>query len=231
MSGLFSAIFLPSSSRTRRVAMVMGAVGLVVGAGGFARADDPAQGPAKPKAKTPKYYFKVVEVTGDVDDETRRLGGELLAKELASRPEFVGELGEVVAAAPKPEDLAPELRKRGLRGFEISLKFDALERKLQEPRPGSRLKQLAVSARLSIFGAEIPDKKIAFSGQGESMQIVEVVERKLDDETRALVVDVIADAVRQAVDQAVLKLALPRNTPLDERKGKRRARPGPGKSG
>lgn len=164
---------------------------------------------ASPHTGGTKHYVQVVEVQGDVPDETKTLARELLEKELASRDAFTTDLGGGAASAAT-------LKSRGMRGFEVSLRFESVTKEVKEPKPGRRGKQLAVGVKISIFGAEIPTKKMAFSGDGESMQIVEVDERRLEKEAKMLLGEVLADAIRQAVDQAVLKLTLPINGPLNE---------------
>ena len=169
---------------------------------------------ASPHTGGTKHFVQVVEVQGDVPDETKTLARELLEKELGSREVFATDFGGGAASAAT-------LKSKGMRGFEVSLRFESVTKEVKEPQPGRRGKQLALGVKISIFGSEIPTKKMAFSGDGESMQIVEVDERRLEKEARALMGEVLADAIRQAVDQAVLKLTLPINGPLDESRKKR----------
>jgi hypothetical protein len=169
---------------------------------------------ASPHTGGTKHYVQVVEVQGDVPEETKTLAKELLEKELGSREQFATDLGGGEASAAT-------LKSRGMRGFEVSLRFESVTKEVKDPKPGRRGKQLSLGVKISIFGAEIPTKKMAFSGDGESMQIVEVDERRLEKEAKALMGEVLADAIRQAVDQAVLKLTLPINGPLDESRKKR----------
>ncbi len=179
-----------------RHAVLAAAVGMLSGSAGAAGA----------WAAAPNYHFRVVEVLGQVEDDVRAKAREVLGKELNGRDLFTSDLGgaEVSAAS---------LRARGLRSFDVSLRFENLTKDLKEPRPGRRHKQLVVGVRISVFGSDVADQKLAFSGDGESMQIVEVDERRLDKETAALVTDVLADAIAQAVDQAVLKLSLSKTSP------------------
>lgn len=150
-----------------------------------------------------KHYFKVVAVEGDVPDATRTLARELLEKELSNREQFTRDLGGVEASGEV-------LKSRGMRGFEVSLRFMSITKKVDEPKAGKRGKQLTLGTRISVFGAEIPDKRLAFSGEGESTQIAEVDERRLEKEAQLMMAEVLGDAIRQAVDQAVLKLSVSR---------------------
>src|SRR4051794_10485777 len=117
-------------------------------------------------AKRPRYYFKIVEVNvGKLNDPgLEESARELLGKELAARPEFTADV-----QAGSDEALEEELKRRKLRGFLVSLRIDELAKDLKPPRPGGRLKQLAVGTRLSVFGTTFPGEKLAFGGDGEAV--------------------------------------------------------------
>ncbi len=176
-----------------------------------------AAGAADGAKKKPKYYFKIAEITGDVPETTRTLARDLVAAELEARPEFTG--------ADEPSASKP----RKLRAFEVSLKFARVSQELKPPRVGGKLKQLETTVNLLLVGAEIPSKKLAFSGNGESVQLAEVFETRLEQETQTLLKDGVTDAIRQAVEQALLKLSLPVSQPVGAKvKGRARAKPAPG---
>jgi hypothetical protein len=170
--------------------------------------------------KKPKYYFTIVEVNvgKNGDKEVAALARELFEKELESRPEFTADLGGVTEPAA---ELA-ELKKRGLKGFRMSLRLDKLAKDLKEPKPGGRLKQLAVDVKLSVFGTTFPGEKLAFSGEGEAVVEAEVTEAKAEQEGMNLVKEVMPQALKQAVDQMMAKLSLPKSAPLNESKRKRK---------
>ena len=143
---------------------------------------------------------------------------DLFEKELSSRPEFTSELG----GATEPAAELAELKQRGLKGFRMSLRLDRLSKDLKEPKPGGRLKQLAVDVKLSVFGTTFPGEKLAFSGEGEAVVEAEVVEARAEQEGVALVKEVLPQALKQAVDQMMAKLSLPKSAPLNESKRKRK---------
>lgn len=171
-------------------------------------------------AADPKYYFKIVEVNVEKggDPSVAATARELLEKDLGGRAEFTSDIG----AATDEAAAVAELKKRGLRGFHVSLRLDKLSKEPKPPRPGGRLKQVAVDARLSVFGTTMPGEKLAFSGDGEAAVEAEVVESRLDQETATMVKDVMTQAVKQAVDQAVMKLSLPKSAPMNESKRRRK---------
>lgn len=195
-------------ARRRSLKVLLGAFAVGTALAGVARADG-AKGAAKPG----RYEFRIREVKGDVDDATRTLTRQVLLDELKSRPEFV----EGDPGAPPPASA-------GLRRFDVSLKMEELTQTLEAPRPGGRLKQLAVRVRLSVFGTEIPTEKLAFGGDGESTIQAEVVERRLKEESAPVVKEALERAVKSAVDEAVAKLSMPRVAPLNESKRRKRAK-------
>jgi hypothetical protein len=172
-------------------------------------------------AVKPRYYFQVrdVNASAPADAPTLAVAREVLHQELARRPEFTSDVGAVGDQAA----LVGELKRRKLQGFNVTMKLEGLKSEPKPPRPGGRLKQLAVGVKLSVFGETIPEAKLAFGGDGEATVQAEVVERRLAEEQTALTRDALVQAVKLAVDQAVRKLALPRVKPLDETRRRRRA--------
>jgi hypothetical protein len=174
-------------------------------------------------AAEPRFYFQIKEVTAapGIDAGVKTSAADALKAELASRPEWASDLG---AAAPGQADkdrsaLAAELTKRNLRGFDVTVRIEDFKQEMKEPRPGGRLKQVAVSVRLAVIGATIPDAKFAFEGAGESTIEAEVAEaRKAADTDRASKA-AMKSAVKQAVEQALVKLsAKPPPPPTPEKK-------------
>ena len=170
-------------------------------------------------APRPKYYFELHEVESKVplNADMRQFAGEALKAELASRPEWQSDLGVTDRDA-----VVAELKKRKLSGFDLVVKIASMTKEVKEPNPGSRLRRLSVSVRLSVLGTTLPGEKMAFGGDGEAGAEGEVTERRLDSEAESMFKDAIKDAVKQAIDQAVLKLGTPQAAPLNESKRKRK---------
>ena len=178
------------------------------------------RGVAELGRKKPKYYFNIREVNvgKENDPGLAKTAHDLFEKELESRPEFTSDAG----GATEPAAVFEELKKRGLKGFRMSLRLDQLTKDLKDPKPGGRLKQLAVDVKLSVFGTTFPGEKLAFSGEGEAVVEAEVVEARVEQEGLTLVKEAMPQAIKQAVDQAVAKLSLPKSAPINESKRKRR---------
>jgi hypothetical protein len=174
-------------------------------------------------ATKPKYYFNVRDVNADVavDQPTLAVAKQVLHEELARRREFTSDVG---AVGDDDAAVVAELKRRKLQGFNVTMKLVSLSAEPKPPRPGGRLKQLAVGVKLSVFGATISERKLAFGGDGEASVEAEIVEQRLAEEQAALTRDALVQAVKLAVDQAVRKLSLPRAKPLDESR-RRRAKP------
>lgn len=212
----------------RRAVLHAGAVSLLLASPLVAQEPAFPERPSKAKkrvpppelVKKPKYYFTIGEVNVGKhgDQELAKIARDLFEKELQSRPEFTSDIG--VAGDPAAE--LAELQKRGLRGFRMALRLDKLAKDLKDPRPGGRMKQLAVDVKLSVFGTTFPGEKLAFSGEGEAVVEAEVVEARIEQEGLSLVKEVMPRALKQAVDQAVAKLSLPKSAPMNESRRKRK---------
>ena len=128
-------------------------------------------------AAEPKYYFQIKEVTTapDVDPAVKTAAVDTLKAELASRPEWASD----IKAGGDQAALAEELNKRKLRGFDVTLRIENFKQEMKDPRPGGRLKQLAVNVKLVVIGATIPDAKFAFEGNGEASVEAEVAEKRM----------------------------------------------------
>lgn len=200
--------------------LLLGAVGAV---SAQAASEPMAEKAAVDKGKggKPKYYFAVTDVKTEVaaDEVTRKAAREVLEQDLAARPEFTSDLG-----ATAPDLLPAELKRRSLKGFQVTLKLIGLVQEPKPPRPGGRLKQLAVTAKVTVFGTTIPDAKLAFGGDGEATVEAEIVERRQAEEAATLTREALVQAVHQAVDQAVGKLGQTASKPFNESKRKKRAR-------
>jgi hypothetical protein len=138
-----------------------------------------AEAPAR--AAEPKFYFQIKEVTGGPGRGPGRQGARRGHAEGGARraAEWASDIGPT-AAAPDPDRsaLVAELNKRKLRGFDVTVRMENFKQEMKDPRPGGRLKQLAVNVQLVILGATIPDAKLAFEGHGEASVEAEVSERR-----------------------------------------------------
>jgi hypothetical protein len=183
--------------------------------------------PAISALAAPKYYFQMqpVKAGPEVDAELKSYTAEALKAELASRPEWASEIGPAGKEGPGTDRtaLVAELKKRGLRGFDVTARIEKLKQEVKDPKPGGHNNRLMVDIQLTVFGTTIPDAKLAFSGDGQSGSEAEVNTRRMLTDTTEATKDVIKDAIKQAVDQAVLKLSLAKaSTPMNEKHRKKK---------
>ncbi len=183
--------------------------------------------PAGPlRAAAPKYYFQLqpVKAGPEVDADLKAFTAEALKAELAARPEWASDIGPAGQAGPGTDRtaLVAELKRRNLRGFDVTARIEKLKQEVKDPKPGARNKQLVVEVQLTVFGTTIPDAKLAFSGAGQSASEAEVSDRRLAADTADTTKDVIKDAIKQAVDQAVFKLGIGKAGPMNERHKKKK---------
>lgn len=205
---------LAISRRPRSIAMMPRSVNMRLGAaaGGLAFAFGLTWSAGAMAGPGPRFFFQVQEVKAgpEVDATLKAYAGEALKAELASRPEWASDLGPASDQGRPGGDRGPlveELKQRGLKGFDVSVRIVSFSKQLKDPKPGGRLKQLAVNVRLAVFGTTIPDAKLAFSDEGESGVEAEVSEKRLAADAESAAKDAIKDAIKQAVDQAVSKLS------------------------
>jgi hypothetical protein len=159
-------------------------------------------GRASGEAAKPKYYFTISNITSE-NKTIIVLAKELLAKEISSRSEFTQDLGgaegEVAAAT--------EMKKRGLKGFQVNLRIMTFKQEIKPPAPGRRDQQMAIQVKLSIYGTTYPGGKLNFTGDGEASLMGEFSERRKESDVDGLTKTALASALKQAVSTAVDKMS------------------------
>jgi hypothetical protein len=164
---------------------------------------------------SPKYYFRVSNIQSQ-DNRIIPMAKELLEKEVASRPEFTMDLHD----ANSEEAEIAELRRQGMKGFQVSMRIASLKKEVKPPAPGKRDQQMSIDVKLSIFGHTIPGNKVLFTGDGEASLMGEFSERLRDKEEERFTRTALASAIKQAVSTAVAKLTTAKLEDKGPRKGK-----------
>lgn len=182
----------------------------------------PAAAAAATAQKTaPKYYFKVSNIHTQ-DPKIIPLAKELLEKEVASRPEFTMDLGDPSSEAGE----IAEMQKRGMKGFQVSMRISSLKKEIKPPKPGNRDEQMSIDVKLAVFGHTIPGNKIMFTGDGDASLMGEFSARLRDKEEERFTRTALESAIKQAVSTAVAKLTTAKLEDRGSKKGKkRRAKP------
>lgn len=135
------------------------------------------------------------------------MASENLMVELRKRSEVVLELDGVAADAP-PARIKEELQRRGLRGYEVTLRLLKVERTLRPAPPGRRFRLLEQSVKVALVGTLYPgDPQLALGGDGESAVQIEVGAQISENQERDALTEAVKDAVSQAVTQGLRKLS------------------------
>lgn len=159
---------------------------------------------------TQKYYFKITNIEAQ-DTNLIPMARVLLEKEVASRPEFTTDLG----GAQSEDAQIAEIRKQGMKGYQVSLRITSVKKEIKPPAPGKRDQQMSIDVKLSIFGHTIPGNKMLFTGDGDASLTGEFSERLKDKEEERFMKTALASALKQAVSTAVAKVT---NASLDDGK-------------
>ncbi|HJZ84127.1 MAG TPA: hypothetical protein VKN99_03110 [Polyangia bacterium] len=177
----------------------------------------------RPAAAGGKYYIRIADTQEPPDLKSGLLdeAKKLLREELARRPEFVLELKDAPPDSD-PDALAAELKKRNLKGYKVFVRLTHVGTEILPPRPGRRYRQVQATVRASIIGISIPSQVMALGGDGESSSATEFSGKPDDREVAQLKHDALADALSQAVDKALLKLAQGFMTPPSEKPRKKK---------
>ena len=158
-------------------------------------------GRARGDVAKPKYYFTISNITAE-DKTIIDLAKELLSKEISTRSEFTQDLGgaegDVAAAA--------EMKRRGLRGFQVNLRITTFKQEIKPPVPGRRDRQMAIQVKLAIYGTTYPGGKLNFTGDGEASVVGEFAERRMESDVEGLTKTALGSALKQAVSTAVDKM-------------------------
>ncbi len=172
----------------------------------------------------PRYYIVVrdVEGPGPKDDPTVAMARQIFIQDLSQRPEVTLDPAGLPAGGPA---LAEELKKRRLRGYQVTLRLLNVGRALNTPPPGKPFRVLERSVKLTVVGSTLPGDLLALGGDGESTIQADVGPRISEKQERDLLSDALHDAIGQAVAQALRKLEMGSKTPPPE-KSHQKARKG-----
>jgi hypothetical protein len=169
---------------------------------------------------TQKYYFKISSIQSE-DKKIIPLAAELLKAEVETRPEFTTDIG----TAESEDAQIAEIRRQGMRGYQVSMRIETFKKEIKPPAPGRRDQQMAVTAKLTIFGHTIPGNKLIFTGDGDASLVGDFSERLKDKEEERFSRTALASAIKQAVSTAVAKVTnatLSTGGPSKSKKGKKK---------
>lgn len=178
--------------------------------------------PASASAHAPRYYIAIRDVEGPPgagkDDPTRLLARKLFQEELGRRKELTLD-GAGLPAGGAP--LAQELKRRNLKGYQLTLRLLSVTQALNPPPKGKQYRVLERGVRLTVIGTTLPEDQLAVGGDGESTVQADVGAQISERKAEELLGDALRDALGQAVQQAIRKLDLGGKPPTPERPRKK----------
>jgi hypothetical protein len=175
-----------------RVAALAGMLTVAIGFVGRASGD----------GTKPKYYFTITNITSE-DQTIIPLAKDLLAREISARSEFTQDLGGAEGEAAA----FAEMKKRGLKGFQVNLRIMTFKQEIKPPAPGRRDRQIAIQVKLGVYGTTYPGGKLNFTGDGEASLTGDFADRRMESDVEELTKTALASALKQAVSTAVIKMS------------------------
>ncbi|HPH26181.1 MAG TPA: hypothetical protein PLA87_04985 [Pseudomonadota bacterium] len=179
---------------------------VVVPVEGDAALPPPAPPPPTAAAPPPAATAPPAAVTLLTRDEEKALAKEMLIAALRKRPEVTLEL-----ATPLTDisGVTAEVKRKGLKAYEVGLRVLRLERTVRPPTGGKKFRLLEQDAKLSLVGTTFPEKLLALGGDGESTVQIEVGNQINQRQEREVLEEALKDAIEQAVKQGMAKLSAP----------------------
>jgi hypothetical protein len=175
---------------------------------------------AKP---TRTYYFLLhdIQLAAGVPAELVGPTRKQIEAELARRPEIATVLPEGAPDAKRaPDELKKFLARHKMRAFRVNVEITAYQRDL-EPMPDGRSGQrLRVHVALRMFGETIPERVMAFAGDGSATVKIDVGKQIRPRDGEVANRDALELAVKDAVDESLFKLSQP--PPTDKKAPKQR---------
>lgn len=164
------------------------------------------------KKKKETFYFQVTDVSAreGVSDKVPDWIRKQLGVEIGKRDALVAELPEG-APDPQAEPKAFKrfLKQRSMRAFKVNVEITSYSEEvveLEAPRVGHHI---TVRISLRIFGETMPDRVMAFSGDGSATIKLEVGKRIRDRDIEVANHDAIELAIAEAIDESLVKLGQP----------------------
>jgi len=179
---------------------------VVVPVEGDAALPPPALPPPTAAAPPPAATAPPAAATLLTRAEEKALAKEMLIAALRKRPEVTLELATPLTDIP---GVTAEVKRKGLKAYEVGLRVLRLERTVRPPTSGKKFRLLEQDAKLSLVGLTFPEKLLALGGDGESTVQIEVGNQINQRQEREVLEEALKDAIEQAVKQGMAKLSAP----------------------
>ncbi len=173
----------------------------------FALVRGSAEADAKPK---PKYIYLVSEVKS-ADSVT----GSPITEIRAGLDKGLAKTPEISAALPKgapdpvkqPKEFKRFLKRKKLRAFRVNVEITSYEQRTEKLERGNRV---SVHVDLRLFGETLPERVMAFAGQGSATVKLDVGKRVRDADRKAANGEAIEVAIKEALAESLKKLGAPK---------------------
>ena len=172
----------------------------------------------KKKAKT-KYHFELGAVRAQPGVEGQVAADVLKAleaevkKAFETHPRMVAVLTGAPDPQTDPKGYAKWLKKKKIGGsFLVNVDL-SMYREEQEDSPDNKGKRIVVRLELHMFGETIPERKMAFEGEGSSTVKQDVGKKVRDKDREFTIQSAIELAVADAMEECFTKLSMPAKTP------------------
>ena len=179
--------------------------------------------PAGGSVKKKTYYFELanIDLAEGIPVAVEGLVREQVQASIANHDRITTSLPKGTPdPAEAPKKFKRYLQRKQLRAFKVHLEVTSYAHQVEAmpaPRQGQRLR---VSIELRMFGETIPDRVIAFSGDGSSTVILEIGKKLRTRDSEVANHDAIELAVNKALERSIIEL----DQPPPSKKAKRRAK-------
>lgn len=167
-------------------------------------------------AKPKKYYFELAEVKTAAS--LGKVGAELVApatkqvtKSFTSHPQLVPNLDGAPDPKLDPKGFKKWLKKKKLAGaHRVNVEVIAFEEELEDKDDSlNKEKRLVIRLSLRTFGETIPDRVMAFSGEGSATVKLDVGKKLRPKDREYAIAQALELAMTDALASSLTKLALP----------------------
>jgi hypothetical protein len=159
-----------------------------------------------PQAAGAKILIRIAETeeAPDLHSGLVAEAREILRQRLAKYTDLVVDPKDAPPEGPALEEF---LQKNHLKAYKVFVRLTAAKTEVLPPRQGRPYKQLSATVRAALVGVTLPGDVMALGGDGESQAATEISGSPKPADELALKREALGDALTQAVDKAMARLA------------------------
>lgn len=159
--------------------------------------------------RRPVYWFSMtgVQVGKNMTAELRTQVEKEVTSQLAGHQRFVASLP---AGAPdpgtQPAQFKQYLKKRGIQAFRVNVEVTEHEQRVEPLSPPAQGHHVSVRLGLRMLGENLPDRSLAFTGDGAAAIKMEVGKRVRPRDREVANREAITMAVKDALDRSIREI-------------------------